>query len=292
MSTAPLSGSLVFAEHDGIVCSSGLLQGRVALRGPLSSDKVTLGAGLRLEPGCWQWLTEAETGGVGIFNAADEHDSLYTPGSLYAAVTLSEERLEAEAAKRELMLDRKVLGGSGVHSRRLAQGVQQQLLRKFDLIHAGHTTVGAVSMELLSALIDHLGRLPIDHNRRDSRNQHARIVHRARNYIHEHLTEPISLDAIAASAHTSVRTLYRAFADILDDTPQIYVRRLRLHRIREGLAGDVEQACTITVIANQWGISELGRLAGWYRELFGERPSETLAQTRAPADKRSTTSKY
>jgi hypothetical protein len=30
-------------------------------------------------------------------------------------------------------------------------------------------------------------------------------------------------------------------------------------------------------VANEWGISELGRLAGWYRELFGELPSETLA---------------
>ncbi|WP_375341868.1 helix-turn-helix domain-containing protein [Sinorhizobium prairiense] len=100
---------------------------------------------------------------------------------------------------------------------------------------------------------------------------------RARAYIVEHLSEPIALDDIAAAAFASRRTLYRAFADILDDTPQTYVRRLRLHRIRRGLATDRERACTIAVVANEWGISELGRLAGWYRELFGELPSETLA---------------
>jgi transcriptional regulator GlxA family with amidase domain len=94
----------------------------------------------------------------------------------------------------------------------------------------------------------------------------------------------MSLDEIASAAYTSRRTLYRAFADILDDTPQTYVRRLRLHRIREDLASDAEKACTITIVANQWGISELGRLAGWYRELFGERPSETLAQAHLPTD--------
>jgi len=41
---------------------------------------------------------------------------------------------------------------------------------------------------------------------------------------------------------------------------------------------ELERASTITLIANQWGTSELGRMAGWYRELFGECPSETLAK--------------
>jgi AraC-like DNA-binding protein len=67
---------------------------------------------------------------------------------------------------------------------------------------------------------------------------------------------------------------------VLDETPQSYVRKLRLHRIRRHLASDAEVLCTITVVANQWGISELGRLSGWYRDLFGELPSETRARRR------------
>jgi hypothetical protein len=43
---------------------------------------------------------------------------------------------------------------------------------------------------------------------------------------------------------------------------------------------DAERACTVALVANRWGISELGRLSGWYRELFGEGPSETLGQVR------------
>jgi hypothetical protein len=46
------------------------------------------------------------------------------------------------------------------------------------------------------------------------------------------------------------------------------------------LASDEERACTIALIANQWGMSELGRMSGWYRELFGERPSDTLLEAR------------
>jgi AraC-like DNA-binding protein len=106
------------------------------------------------------------------------------------------------------------------------------------------------------------------------------IVRRARAYILEHLAEPLSPETLAQAALTSRRTLFRAFAEILGDTPQVYVMRLRLHRIRHDLAGDDERACTVALIANQWGISELGRMARRYRDLFGEFPSETLAMQR------------
>jgi AraC-like DNA-binding protein len=108
----------------------------------------------------------------------------------------------------------------------------------------------------------------------------ARVVARARAHIRENLDRPLSIEAIAAAAFTSHRTLHRAFQVILDETPYSYVLRLRLHRIRHEIVSDDEKSCTITVVANYWGISELGRLAGWYRDLFGELPSETLRRRR------------
>jgi AraC-like DNA-binding protein len=135
---------------------------------------------------------------------------------------------------------------------------------------------------MLDGLILHLARPPHVGNGGTHPGSFGKIVARARGYILENLSEPISVDDIAAAAYTSRRTLFRAFADILDDTPHTYVRRLRLHRIRHDLASEAERACTIALIANQWGISDLGRMSGWYRELFGERPSETLAQLRDP----------
>jgi AraC-like DNA-binding protein len=108
----------------------------------------------------------------------------------------------------------------------------------------------------------------------------ARVVARARVFIHENLDGPLSIDKIANAARTSHRTLHRAFQIVLDETPYSYVLKLRLHRIRHELVSDAEIACTITCAANRWGISELGRFAGWYRDLFGELPSETLARQR------------
>lgn len=43
MSTALLSGNLAFAQVGDVTYSSGLLNGQVALHGPLSNDLITVG---------------------------------------------------------------------------------------------------------------------------------------------------------------------------------------------------------------------------------------------------------
>ena len=283
MSTAYLKGNLTFARRDDVLYCSGLINGEVALRGPLSSNQITVGVGLRMGSGTRHWLEETASGAVGVFHGGDEHDAFYTRDSLYATATLSLDRLEQLAADDELVLDRPVLGGTGLHSQPLADATLSRLRHAFELVHAGrndamHET--RIGQELLRALIAHLGRAPRVINRVGRADAPAMIVRRARAYILEHLAEPISPDILAQAALTSRRTLFRAFAEILDDTPQIYVRRLRLHRIRQGLASDEERACTVALIANQWGISELGRMSRQYRDLFGELPSHTLAKQR------------
>jgi AraC-like DNA-binding protein len=282
MSMGHLSGGLAFSETDGVICTSGLINGRVALFGPLSQDMITIGVGLRLEPGTRHWLNDVETGNVGVFYPGDEHDSIYTPGSLYATITASAEKLEQEAAKEDLILDKHILGGTGIHTRNLEPAVLTELRRSFQCIHDDHAfrDCYAVGRRMLAALIAHLARPPHHRNVGRHSNHHGKIVERARAYIHGHISEPMSVDEIAAAAYTSRRTLFRAFEDILNEAPHHYVRRLRLHRIRHDLASEAERACTIALIANQWGISDLGRMSGWYRELFGERPSETTAMLR------------
>jgi transcriptional regulator GlxA family with amidase domain len=67
---------------------------------------------------------------------------------------------------------------------------------------------------------------------------------------------------------------------VLNETPYSYVQKVRLHRIRHELVSNSEMCCTIACVAHNWGITELGRFAGWYREQFGELPSQTLARNR------------
>ena len=282
MSRGTLSGGMAFAERDGMVYTSGLVGGRVALNGPLSGDRITLGVGIDLPAGTRHWLNEVGTGNVGIYLPGEEHDSIYAPGSLYATVTLTADRLEEEAAELDLALDERTLGGTGVHPRKLASDIPVRLREQFQSIHRGRPVRDDPARSMLHSLICHLARPPRRVNAGTNPGCHGRIVRQARAYIAEHLSEPISADAIASAAGTSKRTLFRAFADVMDETPRGYVRRLRLHRIRRDLADPPERACTIALIANDWGMSDLGRMAGAYRELFGERPSETLLAARAP----------
>jgi AraC-like DNA-binding protein len=69
----------------------------------------------------------------------------------------------------------------------------------------------------------------------------------------------------------------------MDDTPQQFILKLRLNRIRRDLAYSDEAERTVTVVSMRWGITELGRLAARYREQFGELPSDTLRRRRIGA---------
>jgi AraC-like DNA-binding protein len=283
MSRGELTGGIAYAGDARVVFTSGLINGRVALTGPLSQAGVTLGIGLRLGPGTRHWLGEVETGNVGVYLAGDEHDSIYMPGSLYVTATLSADTLEELAAERDLVLDARVLGGTGIHPRKIAVEQTSALEGTFGRIHAGRPLRSdrEVGTAVLDALIGHLARPPHGRNGGRRPDRHGQIIARARSYIVEHLEEPLSVDGIAAAAGASRRTLFRAFAEILDETPRSYVQRLRLHRIRRDLASEAERAATIAVIANEWGMSDLGRMAGSYRALFGEKPSETLARAQS-----------
>ena len=161
-------GQSAFVRRDDVLFCSGLIDGHVALRGPLSNDQITVGVGLRMGGGTRHWLEETASGAVGVFLGGDEHDAFYAPGSLYATATLSLDRLEQLAAGHEYVLDRPALGGTGLHPRPLATATLKRLRHAFALIHAGSrdgirdTSIGQA---LLRALIAHLGRAPRVRNR-------------------------------------------------------------------------------------------------------------------------------
>jgi AraC-like DNA-binding protein len=278
LSRAPVTGSLVFATAGDIVCSSGSIGGRVSLTGPLSETHITVGVGLVMGHGTRHWLNETGSGSVGVFLAGDEHDALYTPGSLYVAVTLPAGRLEAMAAAHDLVLDARTLGGTGIAARPLPASSRLALEAQFRRLHADSAAAPAPSRVeeiVLRALIAHLARPPrLIVGSRDPRG-HSRIVARARAFIHANLHRPLTIDLIAEAAVTSLRTLTRAFQAVLGETPYSYVLKLRLHRIRHELISSAELDVTIRCIARRWGIHEMGRFAGWYRDLFGELPSLT-----------------
>lgn len=101
------------------------------------------------------------------------------------------------------------------------------------------------------------------------------IIQRALDYIEAHLSEPLTVTAVAASVGLSVRSLQEGFQMTLNTTPMSYVRHARLQRIRNDLLA-ADPGESVAQIAHRWGVSHLGRFACHYRKAFGESPSTAL----------------
>jgi AraC-like DNA-binding protein len=277
MSRKSVTGSLAFSTWNGMLFSSGLLNGKVWLDGTLSENLLTFGTGLILEGRCQHWLHDIEVGTVGVFGPGADHDAIYSGRSLYIGVTLPEDRLLLEAEQRGVIIDPSALR-TGLTNRPVSADPLRRLRNDMLAVHkrTARTGSGRCEETVLNSFLDYFGRPPRVSVGLSPLRGHERIVGHARDWIFGHLDQPIQIDQIAAGAMTSRRTLHRAFLEVLEETPQAYVRRLRLHRIREELATDSEAACTIAVAANQWGMGALGRVSARYRALFGELPSETI----------------
>ena len=104
-----------------------------------------------------------------------------------------------------------------------------------------------------------------------------RAVRRSCDFIDRNLSDPITVQMIAAAADVSVRTLQNQFTEDLRQTPTAYVKNRRLERVRADLADSRPgSGVTVTEIASRWGFTHLGRFAVTYKSRFGETPSQTL----------------
>ncbi|MDR6571385.1 AraC-like DNA-binding protein [Curtobacterium sp. 320] len=99
-------------------------------------------------------------------------------------------------------------------------------------------------------------------------------------FIEEHAAERPSVPEIAVACGLSQRGLQDVFARTLDSTPHRFLRDHRLDRVRrELLHSDGDES--VTEIARRWGFTNHGRLAGAYRDRYGEDPATTLRSSRA-----------
>ena len=116
----------------------------------------------------------------------------------------------------------------------------------------------------------------LDPTSEDRRDAHPATLRRAITFIDEHAHEDISLDAIAAAAHVTIRAVQLAFRRHLDTTPSEYLRRVRLdHAHRDLLAADPARD-SVTAVAYRWGFASSSRFAAYYRQAYGLTPGRTL----------------
>jgi AraC family transcriptional regulator, ethanolamine operon transcriptional activator len=100
------------------------------------------------------------------------------------------------------------------------------------------------------------------------------IVQKAARYMDNRLADRVMISEVCDALRVCPRTLRYSFQEIVGVSPAQYLLALRLGRVRRELLR-AKNAAYIQCIANQYGLSHMGRLAKFYRDAFGERPSDT-----------------
>lgn len=124
---------------------------------------------------------------------------------------------------------------------------------------------------LIRAMVpEHAGTIKSNRYRRLSRH---RIVARAREYIHDHLAEPILIPDLCLYCGASQRTLERSFRSSFGTTPNNYVLVARLNAVRHDFLNANLCNFPIADIAMWNGFTHMGRFARHYKNQFGQLPS-------------------
>lgn len=156
---------------------------------------------------------------------------------------------------RDLAGSLRPLGNERNHAR-LAESVEQDLLMRFSSVICRHSFIQKHS----------------DHRRL----RHCREMFRdAMRLVEQDASEMFDVHVISRATGLSPRTLQRSFQAELGLCPQEWFRIERLNRVRQDLLSGRNNE-SVTQTATRWGFFHLSRFAQYYRDLFGETPSETL----------------
>jgi len=104
------------------------------------------------------------------------------------------------------------------------------------------------------------------------------ILHDTVKLVQEDPDEVLDLRSMSKATGLSPRTLQRTFQTEYGLCPQEWLRVERLNQARMDLL-NAQQDTSVTQTATRWGFFHLSRFSQYYRELFGEKPSETLARS-------------
>lgn len=102
-----------------------------------------------------------------------------------------------------------------------------------------------------------------------------RVARKAKDYLVDHIADTVSIGELCEAVQANERTLLLGFHEVFGMSPKLYQKSLRLNRVRQDLLKAAKKT-RVTDIAVRWGFTHLSRFAADYRQMFGERPRETL----------------
>ena len=95
--------------------------------------------------------------------------------------------------------------------------------------------------------------------------------------LFKHMDHTMSVELLANKNNISTRTLQNAFKSLFDLKPNQFIRLLKLNLVHHELLKSNPSQTSVQRVAQKWGFFHMGRLAKYYADLFGEKPSITLS---------------
>lgn len=126
--------------------------------------------------------------------------------------------------------------------------------------------VAVAALEAMGSLSHTSSSSPRDHR------VHRAMVDRARAFILSQPAANHSVEALCEHLHMSRRGLHSAFIQVVGVNPCTYIRQVRLHGARKDILSSVP---TVSEAAMRWGFWHFGMFSHYYKNQFGELPSET-----------------
>lgn len=103
-----------------------------------------------------------------------------------------------------------------------------------------------------------------------------KLIAAAAEVIDDEPSQIITMADLVEMTGLSERTLRNGFKKFFGVAPQRYIQLRRLQRAHSLLSKAKQGEVTVSEVAAELGMWDMGRFATRYRALFGERPSETL----------------
>jgi len=106
----------------------------------------------------------------------------------------------------------------------------------------------------------------------------VRVFRRVDEFIRENPGHPIDIETLCRVACTSRRTLQYCFETVAGVNPIAYLRCFRLNGVRNAIRQGTGGRTTADIAAN-WGLWHHSNFSACYKQMFGELPSETAANS-------------
>jgi AraC-like DNA-binding protein len=226
---------------------------------------------------------ECLAGDVYVLAPGDVCDYRATGNISFANISMSAERLLRQGAQDtlrgdgEFWLQQRWFRAPAATRALIASSVQRIVSQlACTEVPATAAVLGQLQAELTEAFL--WGIMLHENRSRERRTSSAVIVRRVEDWVDGRAPEGIHIGDLCRELHLSRRTLQRAFTETLGIGPARYLAHKRLTAVRAELRRGDPTQLRVTDTATKYGFWQLGRFAKDYRQVFGERPSETLSR--------------